>query len=309
MTSLSNARFPSIEIVELKPDRMVFILSKTDTSVANALRRAMIAEVPTLAIDLVEIENNTSVLHDEFIAHRLGLIPLQSTNVNKLNYTRECSCSGNENCSNCQIEYRLHVKCTDNITYDVTSRDLIPQNTDILPVEGDGNAGEPETRNNGILIVKLRKGQEIKLKAVARKGIGKEHAKWSPACGITYQFDPDVRLNYRAMEDLTTPQKKEFANSCPTKVYKFDDKTKQVQVEDMARCTFCKECVLKAQALNKPDLVQISTKPDRFIFTVETTGALKPEEVVLQAIDVLRLKLNNVRAHLTNEVDNDMETI
>jgi len=77
----------------------------------------------------------------------------------------------------------------------------------------------------------------------------------------------------------------------------------------MARCTFCKECVLKAQALNKPDLVQISTKPDKFIFTVETTGALKPEEVVLQAIDVLRLKLHNVRAHLTNEVDNDMETI
>jgi len=64
---------------------------------------------------------------------------------------------------------------------------------------------------------------------------------------------------------------------------------------------------LKAQALNKSDLVQISTKPDKFIFTVETTGALKPEEVVLQAIDVLRHKLINVRAHLTNEVDNDME--
>ncbi len=83
-----KARQPQIEILELKDDYMTFILSKTDTSVANALRRIMISEVPTMAIDLVEIENNTSVLNDEFIAHRLGLIPLKSSKVEKFFYTR-----------------------------------------------------------------------------------------------------------------------------------------------------------------------------------------------------------------------------
>jgi DNA-directed RNA polymerase II subunit RPB3 len=85
---MTKARQPQIEILELKEESMSFLLSKTDISVANALRRIMISEVPTMAIDLVEIENNTSVLHDEFIAHRLGLIPLTSSKMDKFNYTR-----------------------------------------------------------------------------------------------------------------------------------------------------------------------------------------------------------------------------
>ena len=55
---------------------MNFTLSSTDTSMANAIRRIIIAEVPTLAIDLVEYQDNTSVLVDEYIAHRLGMIPM-----------------------------------------------------------------------------------------------------------------------------------------------------------------------------------------------------------------------------------------
>jgi len=292
------SRQPKLEIVELREDSMTFILSDTDTSMANALRRIMISEVPTMAIDLVEFENNTSVLNDEFIAHRLGLIPLTSTKMNKFNYTRECSCI--ERCNLCSVEFQLSVTCTDDQTRDVTTQDLFSPDPDIVPVDAAASSSSEVNRSDsGILIVKLRKGQELKLKAVAKKGVGKEHAKWSPVCVATYQFVPDIRLNHTRMEELTEGQREEWVNSCPTKVYKFNEDTRRVEIEDANRCMYCQECKKKSEEMGKPDLVIVKPlEPERFIFTVETNGALQPEQVVLYALEVLKSKLQNLQQHL-----------
>jgi len=83
---------------------------------ANSLRRIMIAEVPTLAIDLVEYSENSSVLNDEYIAHRLGLIPIRfvqegsvkggDCNLSFLPH-RECVCY--DRCLRCSVELELDV--------------------------------------------------------------------------------------------------------------------------------------------------------------------------------------------------------
>jgi len=307
------SRYPTIEIVELREDSITFVLSKTDASIANALRRIMIAEVPTIAIDLVWINNNTSVLHDEFLSHRLGLIPLTTSNNRMLDlkFTRDCNCdTESTNCFQCSVEFSLKVKCTDDTTVNVTSNDLVrlrgandkdkDDADEVLPVDF---AHKSDKDREGILIAKLRKGQEIDIKAIAKKGTGQEHAKWSPVSGCTFQYVPDIKLNPFRMDELTEQQKIDFVGSCPTKVYKYDEENKRIDLEDkdMLRCMYCQECKKKAVEMGKPDLVLIIQKQDKFIFTVEVTRSLKPQDVVMNAFAILKEKLHVVKLNLEKE--------
>ena len=121
-----------IEKLELSDDKASMILSGVDAHHVNALRRALIVNVPKLAIDKVEIHlgtisdedgrtyESTTPLFDEIISHRLGLIPIP-TDLQLFTYQSECSCEG-EGCSDCEIMYSLNKRgpCT------VYSRDLDP---------------------------------------------------------------------------------------------------------------------------------------------------------------------------------------
>ena len=111
---------PSITIRKLDSTYCEFLLEGTDVSVANALRRVILADVPSIAIELVEIESNTTVFNDEFIAHRLGLIPLVSTDVHNMKTIYEAG----EDEEVQDIEFSLNVSCRSEDTQHVTSDDL-----------------------------------------------------------------------------------------------------------------------------------------------------------------------------------------
>ena len=114
---------PTVRIRELTKDRVNFVLSNVDLAFANSLRRVIMADIPTVAIDMVEIEVNTTVLPDEFLAHRLGMIPLVSANCDEaIRYTRDCNCLAG--CSLCSIMLILDVACHGDTTMDITSEHL-----------------------------------------------------------------------------------------------------------------------------------------------------------------------------------------
>ncbi|XP_037469260.1 DNA-directed RNA polymerases II, IV and V subunit 3-like [Triticum dicoccoides] len=289
----SYQRFPRVRIRELRDEFAKFELRDTDASVANALRRVMIAEVPTVAIDLVEIESNSSVLTDEFIAHRLGLIPLTSSAAMAMRLSRDCdACDGDGSCEYCSVEFHLAARATDSgQTLEVTAMDLRSTDPKVCPVDQADAAGD----HRGILIVKLRRGQELRLRAIARKGIGKDHAKWSPAATVTFMYEPDIHINEELMETLTLEEKQSWVESSPTKVFDIDPVTQQVTVVDPEAYTYDDEVIKKAEAMGKPGLVEINAKEDSFVFTVETTGAITAYELIMNAITILRQKLDAIR--------------
>jgi DNA-directed RNA polymerase II subunit RPB3 len=163
----------------------------------------MLAEIPTIAIDLVQIEENSSVLADEFIAHRLGLIPLNAEGVDALNYSRDCDCD--EHCERCSVRLSLHAKCTSDDIMEVSARDLLPVGDRINQVLGTPVISDPD--GMGSLLMKLRKGQEIKLTCIAKKGIAKEHAKWAPSAAIGFEYDPHNKLHHTDLWYEQDPKK------------------------------------------------------------------------------------------------------
>ena len=182
--------------------RANFIVQNFNLETANSLRRVMLAEIPTLAIDIVEVLDNTSVLADEFVCHRLGLVPLCSKGVDELNYSRDCECDGY--CELCSVVLELNARCTGNEIMKVYARDLVVSTN--KPHPELGNPVITDRDGQGSCIVKLRRGQAIHMRCIAKKGIAKEHAKWAPSAAIGFEYDPANKLHHLDYWHETDPK-------------------------------------------------------------------------------------------------------
>jgi len=156
----------SIDIIQ-KEDQIITIkFNNVPRQYVNAIRRLSISEVPTLAIDDVVILDNSSVMHDEAIAHRLGLIPLR-TALDRFVMPHDCDCKSTLGCSKCRVLLVLDSEANEK-TRVVTSGELLSEDELIKPVSKD------------IPIIVLAPSQKLKFEAYARLGVGKDHAKWQP---------------------------------------------------------------------------------------------------------------------------------
>lgn len=156
----------SIDIIEQSDEKIVVKLKGIARQYANALRRIAISEVPIMAIDDVVILENSSVMHDEAIAHRLGLIPLR-TELDRFVMAHECDCKSTLGCSKCRVLLYLEAEAQDK-SRPVLSGELKSDDDYVKPVSAD------------IPIIVLAPTQKLKLEAYARLGTGKMHAKWQP---------------------------------------------------------------------------------------------------------------------------------
>lgn len=299
---------PTITVEDLSDAKIRFRLANVSLAYANALRRIMIAEVPTMAIEFVTIRENTTPLHDEYIAHRLGLLPLVSSSIEHFNYRATCSCQDNTNCPICSVKFRLTVKNLNEEVRQVTTDDLkldyrpetqiqgkIDHQMSVRPVTYPVTLNG-ETQVRSVLIMKIGKNQQLDLECVATKGVGKDHGKYSPVCVAALKVEPKVTVNQAKSLQLSLENRRAFVNSCPTRVFGLNEEKQTIEVRNQAACMFCYECLKVQKELAIEDLVRV--EDGDYLFEVESTGALRPDEIVSFAFDVLHRKLDELKTDL-----------
>lgn len=271
---------PSVKIRDSDPASVDFVLSGVPLAFANSIRRTVLAEIPTMAIDIVEITSNTSVLPDEFLAHRLGLIPLDARGADDMVYSRDCDCDAY--CGLCSAVLTLDAKCTSDQVMHIHARDLVI--SDDRPNATLGNPVTFESDGKGVLIAKLRRGQEIRLRCIAKKGVAKEHSKWAATAAVGFEYDPLNNLKHTEYW---------FENDAAA-----EWPVSRNAPEEEAYIAQAQEDGTGAAATVKG---HTDDEPERFYFDVESVGGLEPDQVVQQGIKVLQTKLAGVVDELQGE--------
>ena len=149
-----------LNIIEATENKVKFNVSGLDLALANALRRIVISEIPTMAIESVTYYENSSILNDEILSLRLGLTPIK-TDLKTYNTVEECTCKG-KGCAKCTVTLSMDVKGPGT----VYSGELKSTDPEIMPV------------HDKIPLAKITPEQSIKFEARAELGNGKKHMKW-----------------------------------------------------------------------------------------------------------------------------------
>ena len=179
------------------------LVKGTNSAFMNGIRRTVMKDVPTLAVEDVSIYENTSVMFDEFLVQRLGLLPIKTDlktykKGDKVKLVLEKEGPG--------VVYSKDIKCTD---------------------------PKIEVINKKVPLVKLKKDQKIKIEMSAMMGTGEEHSKWQPAV-ISYHNLPIIE-NEKGC-DLC----EECVKACPKNVLEI--KARKVVLKDPLNCILCGEC-------------------------------------------------------------------
>ncbi|KAG5480552.1 hypothetical protein LSCM1_06256 [Leishmania martiniquensis] len=294
-------------------ERMSFEMQHVSPPIANLFRRVLMTEVPTLAFDRVLIEENDSPVLDELLSHRLGLVPVAGP-VMKMQYITE---SNQASFSNLDPSRVLLFELDAMGAKDATVTPVYSRQLQWVPLPGQekmcaakagaaagaahtgseedaGAAGAPEQCTDDdedavflvhpdILLTKLGPGQRLKLKAIAVKGFGAVHAKWSPVSACYYEMKTSVEL----CERLTGSAAEALVNSCPAGVFGYEGGRKGAAVTVVApeKCTLCREClrsdgVAAASATDEGVRVRVQKDKTHVVFHIESVGQLHPAQIL-----------------------------
>lgn len=251
-----------LKLLDKQEEKITFLITETEAYVVNALRRMIIEEVPSMAIEEVTFTKNQSALYDEIVAHRLGLIPL-TTDLKSYNLPSECKCGG-KGCAQCQLKLVLEAKgpCT------VYAENIKSKDPKVKPAQ-------PQ-----MPITKLLKGQTLEFEATAVLGQGKDHTKFSP--GLPY---------YKSVPVLTAS-----SGANIKKITEASDnlvaKGKGIEIKDLSKWNEAQEQICEDNGIT------VEYSDTDYIFTIEPWGQLDADKIIATATDMFNKKLKEFEKKL-----------
>jgi DNA-directed RNA polymerase subunit D len=256
-----------VEVLGTVEGQLKVIVYGIEPAFMNALRRIVMSEIPIPAIEKVYIAENTGVLYDEIITHRLGLVPLKGGET--LVLPSACDCAG-KGCSMCESILTLEVEATEDHFLVYSGR---------LKAEGSVFPS-----NNEIPLDELNKGQRLTFEAHARLGTAKEHAKWQPVSVSVVKYEPVVKIDMKIC-DLC----KLCVEECPKKILNVNGKS--LVVTSIWDCTLCKVC----ESICPKSAVKVSYNVSNAMLMLESMGSFSNEDLVLAACDIISKKCSALR--------------
>jgi len=230
-------------------------------SIVNGIRRSIYSNVETFAISNINIIENNTVLHNEFLEHRISLIPIM-------------------NQENIDIE---------KIQIEVSKEN--DTNENILITSSDFNVTPSEYKKyipKNIPITNLKCKEKLHFIATVDKGNGKKHARYIPTSIAVFRNIADIKIK----NDPVNQEKENFIiNSCPKNILEY--KNNKIIKKNESDCIFCNSCTKISSALDIEDLISIKKKEYKtqyvYEFKIESKGQLSIKKILMDSVESLIL--------------------
>ena len=299
-----------VQIVDGWPrgNEIRILLTNTDAAQVNAVRRALIADVPKLAIDKVnftqgvnqdnkgEVFESVNVLPDETIAHRLAMIPIPTFPDEGITFPEDCpNCKDlaeeSKGCLTCQVLYHIRKdgpsEDSDEEHRTVYAGDLTNISDQMFDIREE---------HKRIPLTILSKGQFLELYAFATLGRGREHAKWSPVAAVGFRQHNIAKLNKPKKANVLFDLGLTTTDGKPIDAKLFGkDKT----MTDINHLMDLEKALHQVgPGTNRDgdfdDAITLEPVEGAYIFSYETDGSLTPEQAFNGAMDELQGRFDNL---------------
>lgn len=276
----------SIAEIQKETDTVKFVISNCNSSFVNALRRTILSDVETISFDTTDYQNsdltvikNTCLLHNEFLLHRLGLVPINVNDVDNFNIDNYKFILKKENNGNSEIP--------------VTTADFIVKNLETGQDE-DTLAFFPANTITGdhILLTVLKNnptgdGEAIHIEGKCSKGSGSMNSRYSPVSCVVFTNKKDKVRAQAAFEDhIKTLDTEPSADELKVLARRFD-------IEESERYFKVDE----------------NGEPNSFDFAIETVGVIPAGEIFRRSVKKLKDRVVNFEKNMALALDSKESTV